>query len=173
MGYPEYIVETKSREELRDLAYAMREALGLKDALWFPIVETLDVLADVIAGFSYEIVEDDALPTGVHADTDIRTGHIRIKESVYNGACDGQGRDRMTIAHELGHYLTLCWCGFKLQRNFNNEYVIAPNDPEWQAKCFAGELLVPHHLTKGMDRYDIAVECGVSLEAAEVQIRNR
>lgn len=166
-----YIVEPKSRQNLRDLALSLRESLNLKNEKYFPITELLDVLAELFDNFSYEIVEDNELPFETHADTNALTGHIRIKESVYEGACNGSGRDRMTIAHELGHYFTICFCGFKFKRNFTNEKVKTYNDPEWQAKCFAGELLVPAHLMKGCSVEEIVEECGVSYDAARVQYR--
>ena len=103
----EYVVETKTRKQLRELAHILRRHLGVEDVLYFPIVEALDVLSEVFQNFSYEVVEDTELSKGTHADTDVTTGHIRIKESVYNGACEGVGRDRMTIAHEIGHFFTL------------------------------------------------------------------
>ena len=102
-----YMVEAKSRADLRKLARILRKHLKLDDVLYFPIVELLDVLTEIFDDFNYEVVEDTVLSKKVHADTDIRTGHIRIKESVYDGACKGEGRDRMTIAHEIGHYFTL------------------------------------------------------------------
>lgn len=151
----------------------LREELDLESCIYFPIVEILDVLMEILyPKFSYEIVYDDELPKNVHADTDVLTGHIRIKESVYNGACNGNGRDRMTIAHELGHFLTLCLCGFKLERNFRKEEYYPYRDPEWQAKCFAGELLVPAHLVKNLSSIQIAMQCGVSMDAAMVQYRH-
>lgn len=63
----------------------LREYLKLENEKYFPITELLDVLAEVFDNFSYEVVEDSELPIGTHADTDVRTGHIRIKESVYDG----------------------------------------------------------------------------------------
>ena len=169
----EYIVEAKSRKDLRHLANILRKNLGLENELWVPIVEILDVLVEVLDGFSYEIVPDNELPPGTHAETDIRPGHITIKESVYERACNGEGRDRMTIAHEIGHFFTLCFCGFKLQRNFSKRKVKHFNDPEWQAKCFAGEFLVPYHLTKNMDTMEIVEACGVSFDAADYQLNHR
>ena len=77
----------------------------------------------------------------------------------------------MTIAHELGHYFTICFCGFKLERNFTNKKIKAYRDPEWQAKCFAGELLVPAHLMKGCSVGEIIEECGVSYDAAKIQYK--
>ena len=68
----EYIVEPKSRKDLRYLAIILRNHLGLKDELWIPIVELLDVLSELFDDFSYEIVSDSELPMNTHADTDIR-----------------------------------------------------------------------------------------------------
>lgn len=169
----EYIVEAKSRKDLRNLAMILRKHLGLENQLWIPVVELLDILVEILDGFSYEIVPDHSLPPGTHAETDIRTGHITIKESIYERACDGEGRDRMTIAHEIGHFFMLCFYGFKLQRNFTKREVKHFNDPEWQAKCFAGEFLVPYHLTAEMSAAEIAEACGVSYDAAEYQLKHR
>lgn len=169
----EYIVEGKSRKDLRNLAFILRKHLGLENRLWVPIVELLDVLSEILEGFNYEIVPDSAFPLETHAETDIRTGHITIKESLYERACNGEGRDRMTIAHEIGHFFTLCFCGFKLQRNFSKQEVKNFNDPEWQVKCFAGEFLVPYHLTGNMTAVEIASACGVSYDAADYQLNHR
>ena len=165
----DYIVESRSRVGLRALADTLRKNLGLENELRMPVIELLDVLAEVLDNFSYEIVWDDELSEGVHAETNVQTGHIKIKESVYEGACRGNGRDRMTIAHEIGHYFTLCFCGFKLRRNFNHAEVRPYNDPEWQAKCFAGEFMIPHRLAKGMSAERVAEICGVSFDAAKYQ----
>lgn len=167
-----YMVEPKSRDDLRNLARQFRKLLHLEDELYFPIVELLDVMTEIFDDFNYEIVEDNVFSENVHADTDIKTGLIRIKESVYEGACNGEGRDRMTIAHEIGHYFTICVCGFKLTRNFSEKRIPAFQDPEWQAKCFAGELMVAAHLVKGMNEYEIAKRCGVSCDAAHVQYKH-
>ena len=169
----DYMVEPKSRNDLRFLAGILRKHLGLDNELKIPIVELLDIFSEIFDDFSYEIVSDDSLPPEIHAETNIKTGHISIKESVYERACDGEGRDRMTIAHEIGHYFTICFCGFKLQRNFKNEKIPAFKDPEWQAKCFAGEFMMGHNLIANMSLRDIYTSCGVSLDAAKYQYDHR
>lgn len=165
----EYLVEPKSRNDLRILARQFRRFLHLENVLYFPIVQLLDVLPEFFSDFSYEVVSDNVLSADVHADTDVRTGHIRIRESVYERACMGEGRDRMTIAHEIAHYITLCACGFRLERNFSGCKQPAYRDPEWQAKCFAGELMIAAHLCHKMSPDEIVDQCGVSREAAWCQ----
>ena len=74
----EYIVEAKSRQNLRELSLILRRYLGIENQIYFPITELLDVLAEIFDNFSYEIVEENELPNGTHADTNAATGHIRI-----------------------------------------------------------------------------------------------
>ena len=169
----QYSMEAKSRADLRSLARSLRHELSIEDKLCVPIVELLDVFSEIFPNFSYEIVPDNDLAPDIHAETDILTGHITIKESVYEGACKGAGRDRMTIAHEIGHFFTICCCGFKMQRIFGNRKVKAYNDPEWQAKCFAAEFMIDYELTKDMSPRQIVDECGVTPQAAAYQSRHR
>ncbi len=73
-----YIVEPKSRRDLRNLALILRKFFNLENEKYFPITELLDVFAEIYDNFSYEIVVDNELPSGTHADINTRTGHIRI-----------------------------------------------------------------------------------------------
>ncbi|MBR5667775.1 MAG: hypothetical protein IKW95_08820 [Lachnospiraceae bacterium] len=165
----DYVVEPVTRDYLRRIALLFREEFELRDALCFPILDVLEKMRDKFPEFSFEIVEDHELPPTVHADTNILRQHIRIKQSVYDGAAEGNGRDRMTIAHEIGHFITLCVCELTFQRNFEDETVPPFQSPEWIAKCFAGELMIAEHLTNKMDPEEIASKCGVSLPAAKYQ----
>lgn len=165
-----YRVEGKSRAELRRLAKKIRKTLGLTDKLYFPIVDVLELVHLFDKDAHFEIVEPSELDDGEHAVTDILTKTIKIRADVYDGACNGNGRDRMTIAHEFAHFITLCVCGFKLARSFDKGNVPAYQDPEWHAKCLAGELLIDSDLVKGMSALDVSVKCGVSFDAAKMQL---
>ena len=77
-----YRVEPKSRNDIRIFANMLRRHLRLDNVLYVPVVKLLDVLPEIFDTFSYEIVPEEELPDSTHADTDIITGHIRIKESV-------------------------------------------------------------------------------------------
>jgi hypothetical protein len=103
---------------------------GQENELHFPIVHVLDFLAELFPPFYYEITEDRNLPENVHAETDVLRHTIKIKQSVYDGACIGKGRDRMTIAHELGHYFLICKFGLRLHRTFSTAKLRAFEDPE-------------------------------------------
>ena len=163
-----YLVEAKSRKDLRNLALIIRKTFHLENEIYFPVIEFFEMLPNYLEGFNYEIVEDSFFPEHIHADTVITHNLIRVKESVYLGACKGNGQDRMTIMHEIAHWLTLCLLGFKLERNFFNN---APSykDPEWQAKCLAGEIMMPFHLVSDYSIKNLSKECGVSMSAAKYQ----
>jgi Zn-dependent peptidase ImmA (M78 family) len=93
--------------------------------------------------------------------------HIKIKESVYEGACEGIGGYRMHIMHEIAHAF-LCLLGFTpiLDRQFKNNALKPYESMEWQAKALAGEILMENELTKGMSAEELINKCGVSLEGA-------
>ena len=141
-----YRSEKLSRENIRLVAYLFREELGIVNDLYIPVEKLLDRLPEIDPDISYEIVLDDELDKDTEAEADVINKTIYIKESVYNKACLGDGRSRMTIAHEIGHIVLVCLCDVRLYRTYKKK--VAYEDPEWQATCFAGELLVGFHLLK-------------------------
>jgi Zn-dependent peptidase ImmA (M78 family) len=87
------------------------------------------------------------------------------------GACLGQGRDRFTIMHELGHLLLHTSDRIWLRRGHRAPK--AYRDPEWQANAFAGEFLMPAALVRECSwPADMAETFGVSLQAAEIQLEH-
>ena len=151
----------ESREDLRYLAKLIRKELGIAldkkyvDVTW--ILERLDVLD---SEYSYEIVDDDELGAAVQAQTDILKDTIYIKESVYEGAIQNNGRDRMTIAHEILHLILHQPVALTLYRRTDDLPIY--KNPEWQAECFAGELLMPYDQIKDMTAEEIVEQCKVS-----------
>jgi Zn-dependent peptidase ImmA (M78 family) len=127
----------------------------------------------LFAGFHHEIMPKSYFPPDIHGETEIKEQVIRIREDVYHGAIRGMGRDRMTVAHEVGHYILLVAQGLKLYRSFTVSKIEAFRDPEWQAKALAGEILCPYHLIGGMAAPQIALACGVSDEAAGYHFKLR
>ena len=106
-----------------------------------------------------------------HGETIPSENRIRIREDVYERACNGYGRDRLTMAHELGHLLLHRVETITLAREDGD---ISPyKDPEWQANAFAGELLAPYEYIKDMSVIDIARYYGITEKAASIQRRRK
>ncbi|WP_421416490.1 ImmA/IrrE family metallo-endopeptidase [Serratia plymuthica] len=116
------------------------------------------------------LVASEAEMGGTHGLTFPQESRIILREDIYEGAVEGLGRDRMTVAHEIGHLLMHKNIAFA--RAEPGVQIRAFESSEWQAKCFSGELLVPMHhsrVLESMSVEEIAKECGVSCQAADYQ----
>lgn len=166
------IAEPISRSKLRKMAMTIRILDGSENDMFFDIAKFLEVkLYKIDPTFNFRVLAK--LEMGeCHGLTFPDRNEIQIREDVYDRAVKGSGRDRMTMAHELGHLL------FHEKQNISyacmrtNEDVKIPiyRNPEWQADAFGGELLVPHHLIGGKSLDEVSKECGVSLKAAMCQL---
>lgn len=157
-----------SRTKIRELTMILREACGLKDELYFPIVEFIEwILGDPEnEDFDFEIVPESEMED-TYGTTNTASNVMRIRQDVYEGAVAGNHRDRFTLCHELGHYL--------LHRpqyiSYARGSVPAYCRPEWQANTFAAELMAPYHLVKDMTVEEIVRNCGMSRTAANIQYK--
>lgn len=160
-----------SRTDIRDVANRLRSRLGLAQTIWFPVIEVIEtVLPRLDKEFYFEVAEQHELGTS-HGMTE-RIGAdvvIKLRSDIYDRVLADSGRDRGTAAHELGHYL-LHAKSPALHRHFGGP-LRSFEDPEWQAKCFQGELLIPRHLINGMSIDQVVSNCGVSYDAAAYQMK--
>jgi Zn-dependent peptidase ImmA (M78 family) len=161
-----YKAQPRSREELRNLATKIRNAMGLEKILYFPIMEFVEKALYLIypEKYSFEVVDKGELGD-LEGLTQPDKKIIMIRSDVYDNACQGSGRDRFTIAHEVGHLLLHKETNVTLARG----KVITYCDPEWQADAFAGELLMPHKLIANLEINEIMKKCGVTYSAALTQ----
>ena len=157
-----------SRAKIRELTMIVREACGLKEELYFPIVEFIEwILGDPEnEDFDYEIVPTSEMQD-TYGTTNTASNVMRIRQDVYEGAVKGNPRDRFTLCHELGHYLLHQPEYISYARGNVPVYC----QPEWQANTFAAELMAPYHLVKNMTVEEIACKCGMSKTAANIQYR--
>lgn len=165
-----YEVPPRSRDNIIEAAVALRTALRITNPM-FPILQVVEVLLPQYdPDFSFEVRERSELGEQ-HGVTRPELKEMWIREDVYEGARQGVGRDRFTIAHELGHYLLHNEPG--LARTLKPRGSLqAFRCSEWQANSFAGALLIPTDVAQALrDPYAIAVTCGVSVDAANVQLR--
>lgn len=158
-----------SRKAIREMASLIRYIAGQENDLYFDIVHFLDVeLPQLCPDFTL-IIEDRKELGECHGLTYPDRNEIHIRSDVYERACGGSGRDRLTLAHELFHLLQHDKTNISYARIADGNSLERFRDPEWQANVFGGELLIPWHLTRDMTVEEIADKCGVSYTAADIQ----
>lgn len=155
----------RSRDFLRYIAKNIREQLKLENEPKFPIVQVIELLAaDEEEEFDYEIVSEGEM-IDTYGTTNTVKNIMRIRQNVYEGAIQGNPRDRFTLCHEFGHWLL----HQPESVNFARGDIPTYCDPEWQANTFAAELMIPYYLVKDMNVEEIVDACGVSYACAEIQ----
>lgn len=161
-----------SRGEIQKMASRVRKLIDISPEKPFPIVQLLEVL-----GTPFEDDEPPALEVEIVADEELQDNYAEyhpisntmlIRESVYNGACNGNGRDRFTLAHELGHFVIHRNVDYTFARS--EEKVESYQDPEWQANTFASMLLIPRDQIAGHTIDEVAEKYQVSKTAARIAL---
>lgn len=162
-------VPPKSRAEIRRLANTIRTLSGVRYDAPFPIMRFVElVLPKMFPGFAIEVLPMSEMGNK-HGETLPDRRIMRIREDIYERACRG-GRDRLTVAHEVGHLLMHSGLTVAMARNVSD--YPAYESSEWQANAFAGELLIPHDAVVGMRPREVAVRYKVSESAAAKQLRS-
>ncbi|HBF5908433.1 ImmA/IrrE family metallo-endopeptidase [Clostridioides difficile] len=162
-----------SIEKIRKTANSIRNSLdeisGVEKKYKFPIVEFIEnILPKLFDEFIFEILSEEEMGD-YHGLTYTNEGNIKIREDVYLNAVEGKGRDRFTMAHELGHFLLHNPKNVILARTKSKTKIY--EDAEWQADTFAAELLMPIDMITDEDDIDsISRKFGVSAKAAEVRL---
>lgn len=171
-------VSKRSNQQVRDTANRVRRSYGVQRTRPVNVVRCLQsgfiAADDGRKSLVYKVVPDREL--GDHdGRTDFGPGvvTITVKKSVHDRAFWGDGRARMTLAHELGHAVmhggqakfrgagTTGMTGLSASNAFESA--------EHQAKVFAAAFLVDDEVAAGLHSPDeIATEFLVSVEAAEI-----
>lgn len=158
-------VRPRSKAEIRKIAARLRKITGFEETKKFPIVQFIEwIIGDPDGEYNFEIVGLSEMDDK-YAVTDLKAGIIKIREDVYKRAIEGSPRDLFTLFHEVGHFV-LHPPGEVM---FARGDVPAYQDPEWQANCFAAELMAPYSLARGMSAEQIVENFGMSLQAAMIR----
>ena len=113
----------------------------------FPIGKFLEFQLEEMTGYSFEV--SDNLPFGVEGRTCFSEKSVILSDATYCGMCRGDGRDRFTAAHELGHVVLHADYLKSFQDNGAKEIMLHRGqiqtycDPDWQAEAFASAILLP------------------------------
>lgn len=165
-----YKADAVSRQNIRDYVYMLKKEVGLQNVLYFPVLQFVEnVLPVLMPDFQFEVVPENEMGNK-HGETYPNKNLILIREDIYLRAAQGKCRDRLTIAHEIGHLFMHEDDAIALCRLAPNDHLKSYEDPEWQADAFGGELLASSYLIKGMSADEVAAKCGVSMSAARVQL---
>jgi transcriptional regulator with XRE-family HTH domain len=160
------LVPAVSTRTLWDFAEKVRSVFVGEDEICFPIMDVLEFrLPTFEAGFHLDVCS--------HAEMGAEEGLvlagancIKLREDVYEGAWNDDGRDRFTACHELGHYLLHRQVVMARVRDESHPVY---RDAEWQADTFAGGLLLsPRHLPRLGSQENAALQCGMTSMAAGV-----
>ncbi|WP_197049858.1 ImmA/IrrE family metallo-endopeptidase [Anaerococcus lactolyticus] len=165
-----YIADSLSIKDIRKLANRIRKLFDFENEMNFPIVQVIEFLSNKGA-FYLEICTFDEMGSK-YGETIPSENLIKLREDIYDKACENDGFSRSTCSHELLHWLqhreeTVSFC--RKEEDLKNRR--AYENPEWQANCFSGELLVPKHLVKGMTIDEIVEECNVTPSMARYQYK--
>ncbi len=165
---PNYKAPPLSRKDIRNIANKVRRRLQMESNPVFPILALLETLT-YRGIIRLEILPKEIMGTKL-GETFPSEKLIRLREDVYNDAADGKGYARATAAHELFHFITHKENSLSLCRTIKEQKSRAKcEDPDWQADCFAGELLVSKELVVGMSPEQIVAYCKVSPAMARCQ----
>lgn len=157
----------RSRKSIILYANIIRKIGKVKNG-YFDVIKFLEHTCYDILELRIEIVNDNGneLAINEYAKYIPSENCIKVRESVYDGAANGNGKDRFTLAHELGHALMHRQVALSRSNKTPKTY----ENPEWQANEFAANVLCPMNEIKNKDIYIISRQYGVSLEVAKNQL---
>ena len=99
-----------------------------------------------------------------HSDEAVHS--IVVPSDVYDGACTGNFQDRMTLAHELAHYILHGILKIPVRELQDGESCSKYEDPEAIADMLARFLLSVCGLVQNMSTAELSAECGLSEQDA-------
>lgn len=162
-------VPPTSRAKIEELTDEIRRLFRIATP-FFPLEEFVDLwLPRVWPEFTFSVGCMDEMGED-HGRTFPGNHHVMVRADVHEGMLEHRGRDRLTVAHELGHLFM--HDDPVLARNLRRrEDVPAYRSSEWQANAFGGSLLMPlNYLRTATSIIAVVNDCGVTIEAARTQI---
>jgi transcriptional regulator with XRE-family HTH domain len=160
------VVPPMSTPAIRTFADKVRSVFVEDDKIDFPIMDVIEFRMQIVFdGFFIDVRDKESM--GEDEGRVIGgTKGLALREDVYEGAWNDDGRDRFTACHELGHFLMHRTVTMARTREDTDKIFC---DAEWQADTFAGTLLMsPRHLGKFQDSDDAAKRCKMTGKAASV-----
>ncbi|WP_332061117.1 ImmA/IrrE family metallo-endopeptidase [Bartonella sp. CB74] len=168
----DYEVPSRGWKEISNITNGIRKTLGLSHYEPFPILHFLEfILAQMMSDSDFTFLVLGQKEMGnIEGLTHPQGKFIAIRQSVYEKACNNDGRSNFTLAHELGHFML--HTNLPFQRAVTSGQIPPYRSAEKQANQFAAELLMPRQFILQHPTIDEIVKiCKVSWQAAKVRFK--
>lgn len=151
-----------TRIQVREISKFARRMLKIK-TVKFPVLKALEKLIDKFPNnLYYRIFPDDEFETNVMAElfpegNDVYC--IKIRETVYEKAVNGDRASLGFICHEMCHFILIhifdagpvmyvTKSGLAYARSFKDKELPRYKSMEWQAMALCGEIMIPYEICK-------------------------
>lgn len=166
-----FVVPPLSKAKIVDVAQKVRQPFTSIFGLgpYVPMDRVLELLPEMLDGFEFQVCDESEMGT-LHGETEPLNRLVRLRRDVYDGMCQGNGRDRFTAAHELGHLFLHTSTPTFARRSSKDAKIYCCS--EWQADTFASAFLIDEaHLAKCHSIEQVQQMFGVSASAAAARFR--
>lgn len=172
MSHKGFVVPARKKSDIFSLANQVRNVFSkviTKEGM-LPIAVVYELMPKFLSNFELQITEPWELGED-HGRTYPDKRLIQLRNDVYEGMCQGKGRDRFTGAHELGHLFLHTNIPFARALNEATDKIYCSS--EWQANTFASALLIDELSLRSCKTIDeIVNRYGVTQQAAEVRFKD-
>ena len=137
----------KTDEQLEELVHAFLKRIGLEHQVCPDLMTVIVKIKHIDRRFNYCRVPDHKLPA-CEAEWDSARMSVRMRESIFTGMQRSEPRARMTVAHELAHYLH-GHKGFLYRKpgiRMSNIPIVSIRREESEAKRTGPIILAPEYL---------------------------
>jgi hypothetical protein len=161
----------KTNEDLEAVARNFLRKIGLEHQVRPDMMTVISKLKHVVPSFNYRRVPDEEM-LDAEAHWNSEDFELSMRESVFVGMRRGEPRARMTVAHELSHYLLehkghLNRSVIKSSAELSVQRII---NQESEARRLAPIILAPEYLIPdGSTVETIASTFGLSQQAAAIR----
>jgi hypothetical protein len=158
-------------EDLEDIARKFLSRLGIEDLVRPDLMTVIVKIKHTNPAFNYARVPDRDMPDA-EAQWDSDNYCLRMRESVFVAMQRGEPRARMTVAHELSHFI-LGHQGLLNRRAVKSATEVAVTRIRYQeseARRLAPVLLAPEHQVSEQLSVDVLIDTfGLSPDAAALR----
>lgn len=172
MSHKGFVVPARKKADIVSLANQVRNVFSkvITREGRLPIDVVYELMPEFLPKFELEVTEIWELGDD-HGRTYPDKRLIQLRKDVYEGMCQGKGRDRFTGAHELGHLFLHTNIPFARALNDATDKIYCSS--EWQANTFASALLMDKEsLSNCRCIEEVVNRFGVTQQAAEVRFKD-